>query len=292
MDQTEKKEVLRSKEKEFQTAKNALHTLGKEKEEAFNQMRTHSSELKSLNQQLDSLKGERDELSKKVRDAKKERSALNQKVKESSTILKSARENAPSSYSSDSGRRSSRYDKKEKSPAQMQKEIDNLEVKLETEAMAFSKEKEIKKTIKILKTEMKKKSAVQETYALAKTAGKEFHSVRKAAEVSHKQVQEFAEASQEKHQAMQEVLIKIKKQRKLRDPKGKEYATKKDTWTKQKKICDELAEQIKVLKEELGMQSQKEIKIQAKEKIKEVEAKLKRGDKLTTEDFLAMQGSK
>ena len=291
MDQTpSNKEALCDLEKEFHVAKNTLHALGKEKEEAFNQMRSFSTQLKSLNQQLDSLKSERDQLSQKVRVAKKERSTLNQKVKDSTVLLKSAKEIAPVSYGSSS--RPGRYDKKEKTPAQKQKEIDDLEIKLETEAMAFSKEKEIKKTIKVLKNELAKQSAVQQTQVLAKTAGKEFHTIRKAAEVSHKQVQEFADASQERHKSMQDILAKIKEQRKKRDPKGKEYALKKTAWEKQKKICDDLAAQVKELKDGLGIQSQKEMKQQVKDKVKAVEEKLKRGDKLTTEDFLAMQGSK
>lgn len=284
-----KKDQLRALEGDLKSAKNALHTLAKEKEEAFNQMRTFSSKLKSLNQELDSLKSERDKLSEKVRVAKKERGVLNQKVKDSSTLLKGVKERSP--IPTNEGR-FNRYDKKEKNPSQIRKEIDGLEVKLETEAMAFSKEKEIKKTIKALKSELSKKEVVEEKSIQAKTAGKEFHTVRKAAEVSHQKVQEFADASQERHKAMQEILSQIKEQRKMRDPKGKEYASKKDSWTKQKKICDDLTEQVKELKDQLGMQSQKAIKMHAKEQVKAVEAKLKRGDKLTTEDFLAMQGVK
>ncbi len=290
MDENEsKKDQLRNLEKEFQVAKNALHTLGKEKEESFNQMRTFSTQLKSLNQKLDSLKSERDELSQKVRVAKQERSDLNKKVKDSSTLLKSARDSAPVSYTRE---RPGRFDKKEKSPSQMKKEIEDLETKLETEAMAFSKEKEIKKTIKVIKNELSKLTVVQKTQELAKTVGKEFNTVRKAAEVSHQKVQEFAGASQDRHKAMQDVLAQIKEQRKLRDPKGKEYALKKTAWETQKKTCDDLAEQLKELKDGLGMQSQKAMKQQVKDKVKEVEEKLKRGGKLTTEDFLAMQGSK
>lgn len=289
MDQTDtKREALRELEQQFQNAKGVLLALGKEKEDAFNQMREYSTKLKSLNQQLDSLKGERDELSKKVRSAKAERSTLNQKVKDSSKLLKSARES--SGYSPRESR--GRYQKKEKNAGQLRKEIDALEVKLETEAMAFSKEKEIKKTIKTLKSELSKKQELEKTTALAKDAGKDFHTIRKAAEESHKQVQEFADASQEKHQAMQEVLTQIKEQRKLRDPKGKEYAAKKGEWTKQKAVVDELAQEIKAIKDDLGMQSQKEMKVQAKEKAKVAEEKLKSGGKLTTEDILAMQGMK
>ena len=291
MNQTEsKKEALRALEKEFQEAKGTLSSLGKAKEDAFNQMRSFSTTLKSLNQKLDSLKGERDELSKKVQSAKVQRSALNKMVKDSSKVLKSTRDSNPSSYNS--GFRGGRYQKKEKSPSQIRKEIDSLELKLETEAMAFSKEKEIKKTIKNLKSELSSKTELEETMALAKDASKEFHSVRKAAEDSHKKVQEFADLSQEKHQAMQEVLTQIKEQRKLRDPKGKEYAAKKEEWTKQKAVVDDLADQVRALKDELGMQSQKEMKNQVKEKAKVAEEKFKSGGKLTTEDILAMQGMK
>ena len=171
----------------------------------------------------------------------------------------------------------------------MRKEVEDLDTKLETEAMKFSAEKAIKKTIKELKTQIKKKAATEETFVAAKSAGKDFHEIRKQAEISHKQVQEFAEQSQEKHEAMQEVLKKIKEERKARDPISKEYLEKKNTWNVQKKICDDLAKEVKELKEDLGMQSQKDRKEQVKEKAKEVEEKIKKGGKLTTEDILAMQ---
>ena len=91
---------------------------------------------------------------------------------------------------------------------------------------------------------------------------------------------------------MQEVLKQIKEQRKEREPKAKEYAAKKVAWAAQKKVCDKLAKELKELKEVLGMQSQKDLKAKAKAKAKEVEEKMKRGEKLTTKDFLAMQGMK
>ena len=144
---TKSRKEFHEKKKELSKIRTSLISCNKEKEEAYQQLRTTKEKIRSRTARIKELKKERDDLTKEVKQVKESRDKENQTMKEKSTARKEV-------------------DKKKKElmdklkikedPAKLKVEIDKLEQKIETEVMPFTKEQQIRKKIKELKTAYKK----------------------------------------------------------------------------------------------------------------------------------------
>ncbi len=275
------------KKKELLTLRSQLNEIHTQKESIFHQLRATRDKIRARSSQISKLKQERDSLTGEVKQLKNEREKLHVQVQEKSFVKKEVDEKqkqfqGPSTY--------------QESPGQLKRQIDALERKIETEVMAFTKEQQLTKTLKEMRARYKeiqqKQQAKTAVLKEANTINADFSQVRREAHETHKLVQDKAQQSQQRHEQLTTLVEEIKALRVEEKPleaKIKEYRTKMDEL---KKTLDENSKRVDELAKLFQEEEQKSFKDRAKEKTVEVQEKLKKGKKLTTEDILAFQALK
>lgn len=177
-------------------------------------------------------------------------------------------------------------------------QIEALELKIQTDVMDFDKEKSLNKKIKELKKQMAEGKAVSAVLDKISAKRKELDGLREKAEEKHKIVQAKASESQEKHESLLGASKEIDELKTKEEEAYKEFFKYKEQFVA---LNNELKEKLKLLGEagfkvEAEKRARKakkdeEIKKTLKEKERDVEEKIKKKQKLTTEDLLVFQGN-
>lgn len=285
----EKKELFAELNKltnEINSSRNELNKINDQKESWFRDKGNLSSTIRKNIVQIKENKKKRDSLTKDVKDLKEKRNKLNEETrKKISELIKLKSELKNLTKKS-----------KIKDPQKIKGDMDQLEVKLETEAMPFEKEKELSKRLKQLKKLLGDASVIVNSFDKIKKLNSEIDACRKITYETHNKIQKLASQSQELH----EKVIKDSKEtdkaeireeetfKKFLDSK-KKFNTINDTLKEKLGQMGEIRNKVNKFKlEEEEKRKLKEITI-IKNKEHEIEEKIKIGKKLTTEDFLAFQ---
>jgi uncharacterized coiled-coil DUF342 family protein len=271
-------------QEEISNLRRRLSEINNEKEALFTQRQDIGRQISNLIKDVKGVRSERDTLTGVVRLSKDEREKLNEQIRvkiEEVKKLKDA-EGTP---------------RAQEDPRRIKREIERLEFKIETDVMSFEKEKQLMKVIK----EMKKTLA---------EADKAFTGVRKIRELSHEiddlkaiansahaKVQEGAKESQAKHEALVQTSKQIDELKAKEEEFNKQITEKKALMTPIAAELDAKNAALQDLRAKMGFAREEDKKVTAekrKKKLSELQAevtdKMKRGDKLTTEDLLIMQG--
>lgn len=274
--------------REISSLQSELNRVDRVKEEIFSKSNENRKKIAQLRGQASSLKKERDALTDAVKVAKKERDVLNKELKEKITEYK---KKAPK-------QKATRVN-----PGFLRKEIERMEYKIETEGLSFKKEQELMKVINEKKKLIESAEGPKELRGL----NKEIHELRKKADEAHRLTQQKAEESQKKHEAVIKTsdelreLMKSQKEfeKQIRESKSKEHDISEQL---NKKLEEFVAhpEQQRPRQQFRGKQQKRPFKQQTRQldektlldKQQKAEEKLKKGQKLTTEDLLAFQGKK
>lgn len=184
-------------------------------------------------------------------------------------------------------------------PGQIKRDLDSLNTKLETEALSFENEKKLMKTINDLKKQYTQVKEISVVWANLHELNEKIKDARKEAKKVHDQVQKIAEESEKKHNKVIEFSAQVDKLKEEETNAAKELEEKKKLFeAADKELNEKLQESAAIMqkKEEADMQDKsfrkrKEQEILT-EKAKEVEEKISKKKKLTTEDLLAYQAKK
>ena len=261
-----------------------------EKEDWFAKKEELKKTIASRVTSLKTLRTERDSFNTSIKQAKIKRKEAHKVVKKDLSALQQLEEER-------AGITTKRRTKG--SPGMLRKRIEQLEIKVETEAMSFDKEKKLMKEINKLRKELHVAASAQELSGYTREVSKEMQSSRRQANKIHRSIQSTAKKSQERHL---QLLASFKEIRKLE--KEQEQAFNK--FVAGKRACQELQKQLskakvverKKRKGEQAKKRQGQFRKQKRdqsllaEKAKVVEDKLKSKGKLTTEDLLVLQGLK
>lgn len=294
LNQDEKKELiekLRNLQKEVSDIKNEVTSFNLKKEETFSKKSEVSKQIRELIGKVKDSKVKRDEKTKFVKEEKEKRQKLNEEIKGKFQKLGEAKSKVDD-------KKPTFNDNASKSPGFLRKEIKSLEYKIETEGMSFDKEKKMMKVINQLKKQLVEAEKNTQSYSDLKNLKHEINPLKKDATDIHQTIQKEAQASQMLHTEMIESSKKI-------DELKNEEKTLMEQFTLEKKSYSEANERLKAkldelskLKDELNKykvdvaedRKDRQNKSLA-EKVREVEEKIKKGEKLTTEDLLIMQSS-
>lgn len=290
LSEEEKRELfkkLNDAQKEVTTLRVELNQTDEQKEAAFNSKEEHSKKIRELIRKIKDNKSKRDSLTEQVKKDKELRDQLNSKIANKISEFKNL------------SREKQGIIKKHKinaDPFQIKNEIERLESRIETEVMSFEREKEIMKRIKELKKEYKDSKDISSIFGKIDSASKEIDGLKAEAEDAHKRIQSRAKESQSRHE---EMIASSKEADELRVKE--ESAFHKFVEMKKKfdgvneKLKEKLLEMNKAKKETDKYQLENKVEKQRVEeeflKMKEedVQKKMKRGEKLTTEDILVFQ---
>ncbi|NQU79502.1 hypothetical protein HQ545_07070 [Candidatus Woesearchaeota archaeon] len=281
------KDELEVKKKELDSLKVTLHELNTDKESWFEKKRQASKAISDSVQSIRDAKSKRNTFTKQVRDSKKRRQELNTLLKDKQNeLLKLQQEKKEVSTKLDM-----RFD-----PSKIQTEIEELEFKIETEAMPFNIEQRVMKKIAEKKKLLNQSKDVSSVFGNIHELRKDIDRIRKKADETHKKVQLKAETSQKYHEELIEASKDIKDLRTNEDEALKNFVEAKTKYNDQndivKKKLDEIYD-IRSKVEGVDLREKKKAKKDEESKLiekeRDVEEKIKKGMKLTTDDLLAFQ---
>jgi uncharacterized coiled-coil DUF342 family protein len=275
--------------REISELRKTLNQADSEKENSFREGTRISQRIKSLISQIKELRKQRDANTAAVKEFKEKRKQLSGEVFKKIEAAKSQRKQRDDLTKKLGIRK----------PAELiKKEIERLDRKIETEALSPTKENEVMKVIKEKKKELAAAMAVTSVSDSIRTVSKDINEERAACDDLHKEVQEKAALSQQEHEKMISLSKEVDKlkddEKKLRENflKNKELFSEAN-----RKLQEKLLEMNKVSIElnELQTAEEKEKKQKTQAKIAEtektLEEKMKRGEKITTQDLINLRGN-
>lgn len=269
--------------REINTLRGKLNEVDREKESWFQKKEECGKKIKSLISQIKEKRNKRDSFTKKVKEDKEERNSINKKVKNNISELKKLNEEKRSLL------------KKHNimtDPSKIRTNIDKLEVKLETEAIPFEKEKAIVKKIKDLKKKFNESKVLGEVLEKNNNLYKETYNLKKEGEIFHSIIQKNARESQSIHE---ELITNSKEIDELKineeEAFSKFFEFKKKFGEINNALKDKLKDFSVVNFEVVKIKHEKEERI-IKNKEELIQEKIKKGKKLTNEDFLVFQNQR
>ena len=262
------------------------------RDELNNQTKEWKAKRDALNGQVRELvdeagkcREERDQLNQKVRETKELRDEWNQKV----TALKE--QFAP--Y------RSEKSDDRNEVPIkQLKKQLQDLEYTQQTKSLGKDKENDIVKQISVLAKQIKERESVIEQNDEVKEIVRQLRDAKAQAEAYHHQVSEFAEKAQCAHDKMigfYEQADRLRKEADAAQAKFVECKQAADEEHKkhieQIKSVHEMDKDAAAFRGKKNYVRKKRADVEGKKEAKEIFERFKAGDKLSTEDLMALQKS-
>jgi uncharacterized coiled-coil DUF342 family protein len=270
-------------QEEIASLRKKLGELNDAKEALFAKRNDIGRQISSLIKEVKGVRGARDALTGTVKLSKEERAALNEQIKSKMAELnklKAEREGKPPV----------------EDPRFLKQQIERLNFKIETDVMSFDKEKQLMKVIKDLK---KKFDEAEKTFAVIRKIrhlSRDVEGLRAIADQAHGKVQEAAKESQSKHEAMITTSHKIDELKAAEAVLNEQINQKKADMAPVMKELDDKQAALRKVRQEAGLAEESDKKQTAaaqKKKLSDMQAdvmdKMKKGEKLTTEDLLILQ---
>lgn len=263
------------------------------RDELNNQTKEWKAKRDALNGQVRALvdeagkcREERDSLNQKVRETKELRDEWNQKV----TALKE--QLAP--Y------RNEKSDEKNEVPVkQLKKQLQDLEYTQMTKPLGKDKENEIIKQISVLAKQIEEREKVYEQNDEVKGLVEQLRAAKAEAEVYHHQVSDYAERAQAAHDKMIGFYEQADRLRKEADAAQAKFVECKQAADEEhKKHIEQIKAVHEIDKDSSNFRNNKKNSVrkkksdnEGKKEAKEIFERFKAGDKLSTEDLMALQKS-
>ncbi len=290
MDEEERKKSLAElevKKKELSELRSVLDKLNVEKESWFDKKRQASREISELVGDIREAKGKRNNFTRQVKDSKVRRSELNSLLNQKKAEMHKLQQE--------------KQDITRKfgimiDPSKIKREIEQLEFRIETEALPFNIEQRMMKAISEKKKVLAQAKEAGDVFDKIHALGKEMDRIRLKADETHKKVQTKAETSQQFHAELVESSQEIKDLRAREEEALKKFVDLKTKYNEQNILVKTKFDEINAIKAKLdgiNIDERKAAKKVEEQKLSEqkasVEEKIKRGLKLTTDDLLAFQ---
>lgn len=269
--------------KEILALKEQLRSARQQREELFEKKRQLGKQITDL---IDSVKKRRDQrnnLTKSVRDSKEKRRDLNKVIREKIAQLKELQKD----------RRHVAKDGSRIDPVKLSKEIERMNYRLETEGMSFDKEQKLMKTIREKQQLFEQVKGAADSFYAIKELSAQVDELKKQADQFHVTVQQDASESQRQHEEM----IAVSKQ--IDDLKNQERQTHKQ-YLKARETYNGINAKLKDIIGKADKQDQQDDEFDepehkpinsasVKERLADINEKIKTSGKLTTEDLMLMQ---
>ncbi|MBI1969995.1 hypothetical protein HYS48_04845 [Candidatus Woesearchaeota archaeon] len=278
----------RKLQQEVAVLRKRLNALNAEKESWFRQTKQHEKSMKELQEKFRVAKRQRDVLTQEVKKLKEERGKVIQEIRVKIAQVKKLEGEKITLRKEQDVRWNS---------GQLKAQMDRLEMKLETEAMPFDKEQKIMKEIKEKKKLLGEMKGILEGIEQERKGEKEIREGKRKAYAIHANIQEKARQSQEQHEKLVQYDKEMQETQQKQEETYQQYSKGKREF---QEVNAQLQEKLALLakwnmvaeeeREKRIQEKQRRIENILKEKERAVHEKMARGEKLTTEDLLALQG--
>ncbi len=267
---------LRASRHAVSRIKYLLDRLQGDKEQFYAKKEQISKKIGGLIAKIKELRSGRDSLTAQVREKKEKRDKSHAAIKQESSRIDSLKAEMQKLMKSRSIRAF---------PLNLKQQIEELDFKMQTEGYTFEKERGVMKKIKDLQAQLQNSEDIEKIFAEIRSKWQKIRSLRKEANTLHSEMQALSVESQKLHEEM----LAMSKQADILKPQRDDAAGR---WSELKQQMIRLNLQLKEKLQETE-HAKAEMDKLAIENIKsreaEVEEKIRKGGKLTTEDLLVFQ---
>lgn len=270
-------------QEEIATLRKRLGELNDEKEALFGKRNDIGRQISGLIKEVKGVRGARDALTGAVKLSKEERAAINDQIKSKATelaTLKAEREGKPPV----------------EDPRFLKQQMERLNFKIETDVMSFDKEKQLMKVIKDLKKKIDEADKNFNVIRRIRNLSRDLDALRAIADQAHGKVQEAAKESQSKHESMLTTSHRIDDLKAQEAVFNEQINEKKAAMAPVMKELDDKQAELRKLRSDSGLAEETDKKTAAterKKKLSDLQAdvmeKMRKGEKLTTDDILILQ---
>ena len=280
------KEQIKKISSELNSLKSQISESAKQKEFWFRKKEDLKKEINDMIKKIKEIKSENDESNIQVQDLKKNRDKYNSEVH---TLIEKIKK-----INEEKAKELKKYNVA-LDPSKIQSKINALEKQVETETN-FNKEKKLMGEINRLKKSYAEFSSVMKIEDEAKKISDSIKASRKKANEFHKQIQDLTKDAT--YGAFMDLSKKITELKKVQEDAFNKFIEFKNKYLQLNQDYKKKQEEAKPFQAELEkehdnhkvQQQEKQTKI-LKQKTEQVEEKIKKKKKLTTEDILAFQGT-
>lgn len=291
-------------EEQNQSSEN-LEELEQKRNEINSDAEKHRRLRDDLNKQTKEWASKRDALNAQVRQFveeagkyREERDALNQKVRESKELRDEWNQKVTKLYEETAQYKKDMPDDKGPSVKSLKKEFNDLENRYQTGTFKPEAEKGMVKRMSELYHEIEEKEKVVGHGDEAKEAFQQLRDAKAQAEVYHKAVSEYAEKAQTSHDMMIKFYEQADRLRKEADGAQEKFVECKlqadeehKKHIEQIKSIHDMDKDFSDVKNKAKAARKKKVDTESKKEAKEIYERFKAGDKLSTEDLMALQKS-
>ena len=271
--------------------------LNKQTKEWVSKRDALNAQVRELVEQAGKHREERDALNQKVRESKVVRDELNKNV---SRITEEYRElkgkNAPQIAPETGNPR----DRQQAPPSikQLKKEFSDLEMRQQTQVLKKEEELRIVKRLKEIESQIEGLQKDEETSDEAREKLRELKEAKSEAEAAHKVVSEYAEKAQQEHDIMISLYEQADALRKQADDAQANFIDCKKRADEEHKLHLEQVnsfrqtdEQASTYRKKKSDARKRKTDADSKKAADDIFARFKNGEKLSTEDLMALQKS-
>ncbi|MGQ0534458.1 MAG: coiled-coil protein, partial [Methanobacteriota archaeon] len=276
---SERKEILNEKANRHRALRDKLNDETKRHVQERDRL---NAQVRGLIDQANEHKRTRDRENASVREAKVKRDELNTKANEKLEALNSLKKD--------------RLPKEGPSVARLKRQLKQLEFQQMTKVLTPKKEKELIDLLSALQKEIQEKEKAFDKDQEVKTAYLAMKEAKEAAEAQHRHVTELADKAQSAHDSMVKLFEEADKIRREADKAQElfvgakiqadkvhhEYIAMVNTVRDYEKVVMGLRQKVRKERKDRG-------EAEAKQEAEDIFAKFKRGEKLSTEDLMALQ---
>ncbi len=276
MSKHEKVKELTQKLSELRDRKDKLSSEAEDLAEKRDKLDEH---FKSLRAEILTLRDERDKINQKVKELKQKRSDTTTKTSEKIEELKKINQEIDVL----SEKRPS------KSLQALQEEFEDTEWKIQTSSLSLDEEKELVEEARQLEIQLSVRKKLQKLSDKAFVLKTETRALGNQGKLCHEELTKNAQKSQETHQKMLEKIDESKKIKSEADNLHKDFLQAREKIKPLQNEIYEIINQMKKSKTEIREEEEKEKK-EGEDAIrteleKQAREKLKRGEKLSWEEF-------
>ncbi|MCX6706782.1 MAG: hypothetical protein NT001_01430, partial [Candidatus Woesearchaeota archaeon] len=266
-----------------------LNALNDKKESLFRNKDVISKSIIEHIRSIKKSRKSRDDITGWVKEAKDKRRQLNEEIKTKIDEIKGVNKKKNDLIN--------KHNIKE-DPSMIKAEIEKLEYKIETECLPYKKEQELMKLIKEKRKAYEGSKQISTIFESAHELSKEIDRIKSKADDIHKRIQTKAKTSQEDHEDLITTSKEIDELRKKEKEAMDKFLEAKNRFNEvneklKAKLMEmnEIRNQVGEVKEEQKKERQTDQRRRLSDLQRGVEDKIKKGQKLTTEDLIIMQGT-
>ncbi len=278
-DLTKKKDEFQTKANELKEQRNKLHDKSKKLSKDRDAL---NSSIRELRNKISEHKKKRDELNERVKNAKEQRNKLNKGYND---VKKKIMELEKERSSSAGGNLKA-----------LRKQLRTLETEQMTQPMSPKKEKKLIEVIRGLHSQIKEQEYKLNKDPKLKKALEEEKAIKQKAEKQHDSVEKLATRAQEEHENMMKIVQQLDNLIKKVNAVHEKIVMTKIEADKVHKEFIECVDKIHDFERDISSSREKKRKAKKEEEATtahkeadEIFEKFKRGEKLSTEDLMALQ---